>query len=171
LEAHASQEKLTNEELAELYRRYGFLLRRRCRTLLGDEHAAEDALQEVFVKFVQSSDALRAAQNRVGWMYRVVDRCCLDLIRRRKVRRAEPLDLHEDVGARHPGVDIEARNAVMRLLGELTEAEYEVAVLAYVDGLNQKDIAAALGLSRPTIWKRLSAVRDRVTRLLGEARP
>jgi predicted DNA-binding protein (UPF0251 family) len=37
-----------------------------------------------------------------------------------------------------------------------------------VDGMNQTDIAATLGLSRPTIWKRLTAVRERVTRLVGE---
>jgi RNA polymerase sigma-70 factor (ECF subfamily) len=174
LVAHAPAErepKSANEELAELYCKYGFLLRRRCRMLLGDDAAADDALQEVFVKFLQSQDELFAAQNRVAWMYRVVDRSCLDLLRRRKVRRAEPLHLHEDVAARHPGVDIEARNAVLRLLGELTDAEYEVAVLAYVDGMNQTDIAAALGLSRPTIWKRLTAVRERVTRLIGGPHP
>jgi RNA polymerase sigma-70 factor (ECF subfamily) len=167
LEERAPDEKLTSDELAELYRKYGFLLRRRCRTLLRDPHAAEDALQEVFVKFVQSSEALRTAQNRVAWMYRVVDHCCLDLLRRTKMRLTEPLDVHEETAACHPGVDLEARNAVVRLLSELTESEYQVAVLAYVDGLNQTEIAAMLGLSRPTIWKRLTSVRERVTRLIG----
>jgi RNA polymerase sigma-70 factor (ECF subfamily) len=167
LEERATPDKLTNEELEDLFRRYGFLLRRRCRVLLGDDHAAEDALQEVFVKFVQSSTALRTAQNRVAWMYAVVDRCCLDLLRRRKVRRAEPIELHEEIGARHPGVQIEARNALIRVLGQLTDGEYEVAVLAYVDGQSQTDIAAALGLSRPTIYKRLIAIRERVAHLLG----
>jgi RNA polymerase sigma-70 factor (ECF subfamily) len=169
LEERAPPDDLTNEELEELFRKYGFLLRRRCRVLLGDDPAAEDALQEVFVKFLQSSAALRTAQNRVGWMYAVVDRCCLDLLRRRKVRRAEPIELHQDVGARHPGVEIEARNALIRVLGQLTDGEYQVAVLAYVDGQSQTDIAEALGLSRPTIYKRLVAVRERVAQLLGDA--
>jgi DNA-directed RNA polymerase specialized sigma24 family protein len=45
---------LTNDELTKLYRRYGFLLRRRCRALLRDEVQAEDALQSAFVKIVES---------------------------------------------------------------------------------------------------------------------
>lgn len=167
--AHAEREasRAVNDALDDLYRRYGFLLRRRCRTLLRDEATADDALQEVFVKVLQSMDDLMAADNRVAWMYRVVDRACLDMIRRRKVRRAEPIEQHADVGAHHPGVDLEARNAVLRLLGEMSDDEYEVAILAFVDGANQTDIAAALGLSRPTVWKRLTAVRERLARLTG----
>jgi RNA polymerase sigma-70 factor (ECF subfamily) len=159
-----------DEELAALYRRYGFLLRRRCRTLLRDEAAAEDALQDSFIKFIQARDDLRAAENPVAWMYRVVDRCCFDHLRRAKHRRAESLDSDDAPGEHavsHPGVDLEARDAALRILDELTEPEYQVAVLAYVDGVNQTDIAAMLGLSRPTIWKRLTAVRERATRILG----
>src|SRR5580704_7734522 len=158
---------LTNDDLADLYRRYGFLLQRRCRTLLRDEAAAADALQDAFVKFIGASGELRAAENPVAWMYRVVDRCCFDQLRRAKHRRAEPIDDDESLAAAHPGVDHEARNAALRILHELTESEYEVAVLAYVDGINQTEIASRLGLSRPTIWKRLTAVREHAARVLG----
>jgi RNA polymerase sigma-70 factor (ECF subfamily) len=157
---------LTNEELAELYRRYAFLLRRRCRMLLRDEALAEDALQTAFVKIIESRAALARADNRLAWMYRVVDRSSFDLLRRRRVRRAEPIDQHSDTTAAAPGVDLEARNAVLRVLSELTESEYKVAVLAYVDGVPQTEIASALGLSRPTIWKRLLSIRERAARLL-----
>jgi len=162
--------ELTNDELADLYRRYGFLLQRRCRAILRDEAAAADALQDAFVKFLQSGDALRAAENPVAWMYRVVDRCCFDHLRRAKRRRAEPIDEAEGAAIpAHPGVDHEARDAALRILHELTEPEYQVAVLAYVDGANQTEIANMLGLSRPTIWKRLTAIRDRAAQLLGGA--
>ncbi len=125
----------------------------------------EDALQSAFVKIVESKQSLQAAGNRLGWMYRVVDWCCFDALRRRKVRQAEPIGDHEDTGLAAPGVDVEARNAVARVLHELSESEYEVAVLAYVDGLPQSEIARLLGLSRPTIWKRLVAVRERAAKL------
>jgi RNA polymerase sigma-70 factor (ECF subfamily) len=163
---------LTNAELSDLYRRYGFLLQRRCRTLLRDEAAAADALQDAFVKFLQAGAALRAAENPVAWMYRVVDRCCFDQLRRAKRRRSEPFDESQEAGCAdvaHPGVDVEARDAVLQLLHQLPEPEYEVAVLAYIDGVNQTEIASMLGLSRPTIWKRLTAVRERAARLLAGA--
>jgi RNA polymerase sigma-70 factor (ECF subfamily) len=159
---------MTNDELAELYRRYGYLLQRRCRALLRDDVAAADALQDAFVKFIHASDDLRAADNTLAWMYRVVDRCCFDQLRRAKVRRAEPYDEHEGEALAHPAVvDLEARDAALRILEHLPEQEYEVAVLAYVDGVHQTEIANMLGLSRPTIWKRLNAVRERAARLLG----
>lgn len=161
---------LTNDALAALYRKYGFLLQRRCRTLLGDEAAAEDALQDAFVKFMRHGSELRAAENRLAWMYRVVDRCCFDQLRRRKHRRAAPIEDHvneADPGP-PPGTDVEARNAIIRVLDSLSEAEYEVAVLAYVDGLTRTEIADTLGLSRPTIWKRLTLIRERAMSILGE---
>jgi RNA polymerase sigma-70 factor (ECF subfamily) len=161
--------RLSNDELADLYRRYGYLLQRRCRTLLRSDAAAADALQDAFLKFIQAGDALRAAENQLAWMYRVLDRCCFDQLRRARYRRAEPIEDHEDAAGLHPGVDHEARNAALRILHELTEGEYEVAVLAYVDGINQTEIANMLGLSRPTIWKRLTAVRERAARVLGGA--
>ncbi len=163
-------EGFTNEELAGLYTRYGFLLQRRCRALLRDHAAADDALQDAFVKILQAGDGLREADNPVAWMYRVVDRCCFDSLRRARVRRTEPIDEEQHSSGVHPAVDHEMRNAALKILHELTEPEYEVAVLAYIDGVNQTEIASMLGLSRPTIWKRLTAVRERAARLLGGAR-
>jgi RNA polymerase sigma-70 factor, ECF subfamily len=158
--------ELSNRELAELYRRYGFLLRRRCRSILGHDAHAEDALQSAFVKMLESREALQRADNRLAWMYRVVDRCCFDQLRRARVRRAEPIDEREDSDFARPGVDLETRSAVRRVLHDLSESEYEVAILAYIDGVPQAEIAAALGLSRPTIWKRLVSIRERAARLL-----
>ncbi|WP_394838564.1 RNA polymerase sigma factor [Pendulispora rubella] len=158
----------TNEELAELYRRYGYLLQRRSRTLLRDPAAAEDALQDAFVKIIHARSELTTVENPVAWMYRVVDRCCFDQLRRRKLRRTEPLDDHENEPHLRPGVDVESRNAALRILHELSEPEFEVAVLAYVDGMNQTEIAATLGVSRPTIWKRLTQIREHAADLLGE---
>lgn len=156
-------------ELATLYVRYGFLLRRRCRMILGDEASAEDALQDVFVKVLDSPDALRQAENPLAWLYRVVDHACFDQLRKRRHRRSELLEDHEEASMCHPNVEIEARNAVVRILDSLDEEEAQVAVLAYIDGIHQTEIASMLGLSRPTIWKRLNAVRERASRILGIA--
>jgi RNA polymerase sigma-70 factor (ECF subfamily) len=162
------EERWTDAELSELYRRYGFLILRRCRTLLNDEAAAEDALQDAFMKFMHHKEAWRAAANPIAWMYRVVDRCCFDQLRRRKHRRADSIDDHENEPNPCPGVDVEARNIVIRILHALSEPEYEIAVMAYVDGMNQTEIAEALGLSRPTIWKRLTIIRKRAMLFAGD---
>ncbi|MGZ3438263.1 MAG: RNA polymerase sigma factor, partial [Polyangia bacterium] len=42
-----------------LYRTYGSMVLRRARTLLGDEHAAQDMVQEVFMKAIRAFPSFR----------------------------------------------------------------------------------------------------------------
>ena len=77
---------MTEEEVADAYRRYGSLVLRRCRRILRDDAAGEDALQEVFVRLMRYGDAFHQAESKVLWLYRVADRCCFDLLARRGAR-------------------------------------------------------------------------------------
>ena len=57
--------------LEDLYRRYGPSVLRRARTLLGNDADAQDAMQEVFMKVMRSSDDFRGAASPMTWLYRV----------------------------------------------------------------------------------------------------
>jgi DNA-directed RNA polymerase specialized sigma24 family protein len=46
-------------DVEHLYRKYGPMVLRRCRQLLRDEHAAQDALHDVFVAALDKADKLR----------------------------------------------------------------------------------------------------------------
>ena len=86
------------------------------------------------------------------------------MLRNRRERASAPLDDDAvDVPA-PPGVDHEARNLALRVLSRLDDHEQELAVLAYVDGLTQTELAAELGVSQPAIHKRLSALKERAAR-------
>jgi RNA polymerase sigma factor (sigma-70 family) len=163
-----SDDKLTNDEVAEIHRRYGYFLWRRCRRILGEPAAADDALQEVFVKLMAKGGPLRTMDFPLRWMYRVADRCCLDHLRRhRRLREHEPLpDDPLDPGPQ-PGVRAEIRDAVLKLLAELSEREREVALMAFLDGISQSEISLAVGWSRPTVNKKIQGIRERAERLLG----
>src|SRR4051794_12439675 len=77
---------LTNDEVAEIFRRYGHLVLRHCKALLRDPSMAEDVLQEVFVKLIRHGGAYRGADSKLRWLYRVADNCCFDAWKRRKGR-------------------------------------------------------------------------------------
>ena len=47
-----------------LYQKYGPMVLRRCRRLLGDEDEAVDVMQEVFVRLLQHRERLSAATRR-----------------------------------------------------------------------------------------------------------
>lgn len=159
---------MTRDDVAELYRRYGFFLLRRCRLILRDEAAARDALQETFVKLMTHGATMQETERPMRWLSRVAERCCFDAMRKnRKLQMATPLEtIQDDVGA-HPSVDPVVRNAVLSVLGRMSEEEQQIAVLAFDDGMSQGEIAEELGYSRVTINKRLQGIRERAQRVMG----
>jgi RNA polymerase sigma-70 factor (ECF subfamily) len=161
-------DSLAPADAARLYERYGFFLRRRCRTLLRDAAAADDALQQAFVRILRSGGAVLHADEPLRWLYRVVDRCCFDVLRsrRRSIGSAHGEEVDE---TGHPGVNIEARDVALKLLGTMNEDEMRIVVLLFVDGMSQGEIAREVGLSRVTVNKKIQALRARADRYLGRA--
>jgi RNA polymerase sigma factor (sigma-70 family) len=155
------QDALTPPEASRLYDRYGFFLLRRCRTILREASAADDALQQVFEKLLRSGGAVRHADQPLRWLYRVVDRCCFDVLRRRKRWLESPIDVERAAGTTHPAIEIELRDTVIDLLSAMSEQEQQIAVLLFVDGMSQGEIAEELGVSRVTVNKRVQALRAR----------
>ena len=157
---------MTHEEVAEAYRRYGSLVLRRCRRILRDDAAGEDALQEVFVRLLKYGDAFRRADSKVLWLYRVADRCCFDLLARRASRReSELLGESPAQGMQAGQAEVEDRDVVMRFLSSFDDRVKQVAVLYYLDEMTQEEIAIATGWSRQTVFKKLSLLRQRATTL------
>jgi RNA polymerase sigma-70 factor (ECF subfamily) len=165
---HQAPSPLSPEEAALLYEKYGFFLLRRCRTLLRDAASADDALQQAFEQLLRSGGEVKQASAPLRWLYRVVDRCCYDVLRRR--RRSIESPQSDELGeTAHPSVDIEARDAALKLLGTMTEQEMQIAVLLFVDGMSQGEIAVEVGVSRVTVNKKIQALRARAEHYSGRA--
>jgi len=165
---------LHQADVSKLCAKYGFFLRRRCRTILRNDALADDALQEAFVKVLRSEGALEKVDEPLRWLYRVVDRCCFDALRKKRRSVESPLeddDRSPTMASAHPSVDIEMRDAVLRLLATLSEDEMRIALLLFVDGMSQGEIADEMSLSRVTINKKVQAIRARAEMWLGKARP
>ena len=165
---------LHQADVSKLYAKYGFFLRRRCRTILRNDALADDALQEAFVKVLRSEGALEKVDEPLRWLYRIVDRCCFDALRKKRRSVESPLeddDRAPSLATAHPSVNIEMRDAVLRLLATLREDEMQIALLLFVDGMSQGEIADEMSLSRVTINKKVQAIRARAEMWLGKALP
>lgn len=159
---------MTDEQVAQAYRQYGHLVLRRClRVLGGDRSAAEDMVQEVFVRLMRYGDAFVEVDAKLPWLYRVADRCCFDLLSRRGARVEVPVSEANDRADPSPskGQALEDREIVLRFLDRFDDRMKQVAVLHYVDQMSQEEIARATGWSRQTIFKKLVFLRDRAARL------
>jgi RNA polymerase sigma-70 factor, ECF subfamily len=161
-------------EVEELYRRYGALVRRRARSILGDDHEAQDAMQEVFVRVIAAMGEFRGQSQPSTWLYRITTNLCLNRIRDGK-RRRDRLTQASEGGGGEPLVSApppapEARTTLRGVLGRVPEELALVAVYYYVDEMDQAEIAAVLGVSRRTIGYRLDRFREHAHRLLDDER-
>lgn len=141
--------------------------------MLGSEGEAEDAVQEAWFR-LSRSDA-DVIDNLSGWLTTVVGRICLDMLRSRKGRREEPLDIEElselsDSGAADPERDaILAESigpALVMVLDTLSPPERVAFVLHDMFGMPFEEIAPII--DRTATASRQLASRAR-RRLQGSA--
>ncbi len=148
---------LDEAAVAELYERYGHALYRRCLQLVGNESDARELLQEVFCQFFKNRARFLGQSSPFTYLYRIATNLSIDKLRRRTTAGVqENLEDARGVPA-HEGPEKQAAAAAQlaALTEGLDEETLTVAVMIYVDGLTQDEIAATLDLSRRTIGKRL----------------
>jgi len=153
----------SNERVSTLYRKFGTAIYSRCRRLLKDDALAEDATQEVFVRVLKHIESAPDDATALAWIYRISTNYCLNQIRDRS-RQAEPTapdEMPEHGDNASPEGDMLDRETAMKLIRRAPEKLQEVAVLYYVDGMEQEQVANALGISRRTVINRLQEFIDR----------
>jgi RNA polymerase sigma-70 factor (ECF subfamily) len=148
------------------------------RWLTRDDHDAEDAVQEAYLRAFKSFDHYRGGDGR-AWLLAVVRTTCYTWLEKHRGRGpAVPFD--EEAHAPAAGTsDPEAallRRASVELvrdaIAELPPAQREVVVLRELEGFSYKDIAAIAAIPLGTVMSRLARGRERLgeclSRRLGE---
>ncbi len=151
--------------MAKLYRHYGYVVFRRCVVYLGDPTAAQDAVQDVFVRALRAAHDFRGDADPRTWLCRIADHLCVDLLRRRRrnpvlTESSRSESVERAIEAAIGDDDCEPLIMVRRLLEGLDPDSVRLAVLYYVDELTQEELAEALGVSRRTIGKRLQSLLE-----------
>jgi RNA polymerase sigma-70 factor, ECF subfamily len=144
----------------------------------GNQEAAKDIAQDVFLKLFSSLKSFRGSSNFSTWLFRVVVNACMDEHRKRK--RFVPLegsvppekivsgysqerDAWQKQLASEVGVAVAALSPKLRL----------PIVLRYVQGLSYEEIARVLNCSAGTVASRLNRghkfLARRLTHLRGAA--
>jgi RNA polymerase sigma-70 factor (ECF subfamily) len=156
------------EELEELYARHSRSVFRRARQLLGDEEAARDATQEVFMRVMRLGGAVPAQPTPTAWLHCVTTNLCLNQLRDRNRRKGLLTANYAPDVAVAPGG--EARAVVLEILARVPEELQDVAVYFFVDELTYDEIARLMGVSKRTVSNRLSSFRELVGRLFPDVR-
>ncbi len=151
------------EELYQRYSRQAFGLALR---ILGNYEAAEDVIQEVFVRFWKQPSSYDPARGRfVTWLLSVVHNACIDQLRRKNQNNIS-LDYAETDGqlnqlaAGRTSVEEEVwlkvqREAIRRALQKLPSEQAQLVDLAFFKGHTHQEIAANTGLPLGTVKSRI----------------
>lgn len=138
------------EALRFLYIRYADNVYGYVRSIVRDEHEAEDVTQHVFAKLMTVLP--RYEQRQVpfaAWILRVARNVAVDHMRR---RRAVPCEEVRELDTRKDFGDSQQTSIGLReALETLPEDQRQVIVLRHLVGLSPGEIACRLGKSEPSV--------------------
>ena len=153
------------------------------RWLLGNDHDAEDAAQDAYVRAFRHFDGWNGTNAR-AWLLTIVRRCCYTFLAQTRagvLGTADAFDeeAHSETAGPHGQIEGPERASLRaddaRLLNSAVAAlpvEYrEVFVLRELEGLSYREIADVAGVPIGTVMSRLSRARSafcRSARATGE---
>lgn len=129
-----------------------------------DAHAAEDLLQDVFVKAMRQGEGFCSLDQPRAWLFQVARNALVD--RARVTKAHVPLD--------QGGLDVEAplpeliapvdalAGCVARVLRELSPEDAAILRACDLEGQTQRDFAERNGLNLPAAKSRLLRARQRM---------
>ncbi len=153
-------------DVDQLYRRYGHILFRRCRSLLRRDEDAMDAVQDVFAKVLKYSSKLDPMRSPLPWLLQIANRVCFDHYT--KNRRDPVLDNRGDVQMGVEGVRSEQKADLMEILSEFDQQMQDIVVAYHVEEMTMEEISADIGLSRKTVGKRIEQFQQSLERVVKE---
>lgn len=148
------------------------LLRYAC-GLLGDPHAAQDAVQHAFIKLCDQGFPLRLEPAAVrAWLYRATHNAAIDHLRREKRHSVLHESAARDAAPAEPpapGGDPDRRQMVLDCVRQLEPAERQVVLLRLQEGLPYKSISETTGLPSGTVGRLLHEAVKKLGLLLQQA--
>lgn len=140
------------------------------RLLGGDDAAAEDVVQDAFVRAYRSLRSFRGDSSLDTWFYRILVRTAQNqqrwswLRRKRSAPETEP----EEHPQTKPEGDGLLRLRLNRAVAELGRNQRDAFVLVHLEEFTVKDAAALLGKAEGTVKSHLHRALKKLRRQLGD---
>ena len=136
---------------------YGFAY-----NLCHDRNAAEDLVQETYLRALSARRKPPVEENLRGWLFTILHNVWRNEVRRRRPRPLD--DVAQALAAPGDGPAEalrrrEERMQVRRAIAELPEAFRSVVLLRCVEGFSYRDVAAIVGCPAGTVMSRLARAR------------
>ena len=136
----------------QILRTYGDMLYRICLVTLKNEADAEDAVQDVLIRWMEKRIPFSSAEHEKAWLIRVAVNRCRDMLRR---HHRQEVSLEEIPAlSRDP-----EPSPVLAALLEVPEKFRTVLTLHYIEGYSVAEIAGLIGITGSGVKMRLQKGR------------
>ena len=112
---------------------------------------AEDAVQELYLKLWKARGSLGNVGNPAAYGISVLKNICIDRIRKRTIRHADPLEKAPPLQDAPPETRSELKDTLRYLMNEmekLPQKQRDVLRMRTIEGMEYKEIAQRTGLSQ-----------------------
>jgi RNA polymerase sigma factor (sigma-70 family) len=157
-----------------LYSKYAPAIYAHCRRFLQSSAAAKDATQEAFVRVLSKGVVLPSQESEaLRYLYRVSINVCLNTLRQNASHsRATPaLAVSQAAHEASAETSLASREFIHAVLARCKDGDAQVAIMHYLDGIPQVEVAELLGITRRSVFNRLHKLSRIANELLTQQGP
>jgi RNA polymerase sigma-70 factor, ECF subfamily len=135
---------------------YGLILK-----WIKDPEAAQNLLQDVFVKAWRSRELYDSSKGKIfTWLYNIARHICIDHLRSKAYKKSKASVLSDDMSVIIPAGNTDNMTpdtiGLRKLVNTLRGEEKEVIEMMYFKGYTQREIAEIMGTPLGTVKTRMS---------------
>lgn len=138
------------------YRQYSDMLYRVALAQLGNDADAQDAVQDIFIRYISRAPSFDSPDHEKAWLLRTAVNRCHDIARRRKIREFLPLEDALGVAAK----ETDGFSEISALLRSLPEKLREAVILHHLEGFSLEQTADILAIGLSAAKMRISRARE-----------
>lgn len=146
----------SEEEANRAIELYADTVKRICMVHLKNRADTEDIFQNVFLKYILSSEVFESPDHEKAWIIKVTVNACRDLLRNVFRRRTVSLDALTEKPQEEKEELWEVLEAVLSLPAKYKDAVY----LYYYEGYRAEEIGRILGKNVNTVYTLLARARN-----------
>ncbi|WP_283170654.1 RNA polymerase sigma factor [Curtanaerobium respiraculi] len=155
----------SDDDIEQAITRYGDAVLRACRAVLPRTHEAEDAFQDVFLRYASRDEPFNGEGHRKAWLLRVAINLSRDRLRRASERDVA-LDAISDPSIPPEDERIAQRMAMQDALAELSVDQRTAILLSVVEGYPARDVARFMGKSENTVYSLIARGKKKLKEVL-----
>jgi RNA polymerase sigma factor (sigma-70 family) len=162
--------KSENLKLESVMEQYQSALLRYATRVLNNEDAAQDVVQETFIRLNSNLNKIAArGMHLKGWLFRTTHNVAVDYIRKESRRRVLHQKQANQTETSWSDNKDERKELVLQYLNVLKPREREVLVLRLQEGMSYKEIASVIRRSEGYVGTLIHTATKKLTQSLRQA--